>query len=86
MHCRCWRSMIEPDLSQNLVSLRWSDDGGHSYGHAVSQSIGEIGEYLTSLQWLRLGMCRDRNFEIFWSVPMPTALLGAWIEVTPAES
>ncbi len=77
---------IEPDLSQNLVSLRWSDDGGHSYGHAVSQSIGEIGEYLTSLQWQRLGMCRDRNFEIFWSVPMPTALLGAWIEVTPAES
>jgi hypothetical protein len=73
-------------LSTNLVSLRWSDDRGHSFGSPVSQSIGEAGEYLTSLQWQRLAYARDRVFEISWSVPMPTALQGAWIDVTPAQS
>jgi hypothetical protein len=77
---------IGTPLSQNLISLRWSDDRGHSYGSPVSQDIGAIGEYRTSLQWQRLGMCRDRSFEIFWSVPMPTALQGCWIDVTPAQS
>jgi hypothetical protein len=79
-------AVTEPDLERNLISLRWSDDRGHSYGSPVSQDIGAIGEYRTSLQWQRLGMCRDRSFEIFWSVPMPTALQGCWIDVTPAQS
>jgi hypothetical protein len=78
--------VTEDDLSQNLVSLRWSDDRGHSFGSPVSQSIGEIGEYRRSLSWQRLAYARDRMFEVSWSVPMPTALLGAWIEVTPAGS
>ncbi len=74
------------DFHDRLVSLRWSDDRGHAWGSPVSQSIGDIGEYRTSLLWQRLGMTRDRNFEISWSVPMPTALQGCWIEVTPAQS
>jgi len=78
--------VTEDDLSQNLVSLAASDDRGHSYGSPVSQSIGEIGEYRTSLSWRRLGMARDRVWELSWSVPMPTALMGCWLEVTPAES
>jgi uncharacterized membrane protein len=77
---------IEPDLEQNLVSLSASDDRGHSFGNPVSQSIGDIGEYRTSLSWRRLGMARDRVFRLEWSVGMPTALQGCWVEVTPAES
>jgi hypothetical protein len=73
-------------LSTNLISLRWSDDRGHSYGSPVSQSIGEAGEYRTSLQWQRLAYARDRVFEISWSVPMRTALQGCWVDVTPAQS
>jgi len=74
------------EFHDRLISLRWSDDRGHAWGSPVSQGIGEIGEYRRSLLWTRLGMCRDRNFEISWSVPMPTALLGAWLEVTPGSS
>jgi hypothetical protein len=73
-------------LSENLVSLRWSDDRGHSWGSPVSQSIGEAGEYRTSHQWQRLGMSRFRVFEISWSVPLPTALMGCFVDATPAQS
>lgn len=73
-------------LNTNLVSLRWSDDRAHSFGSPVSQSIGEAGEYRTSLQWQRCGFARDRVWEISWSVPCRTALQGCWVDVTPASS
>ena len=62
------------------VSLRWSDDRGVTYGNAMKQSMGNTGEYLTSIIWNRLGMARDRVFEVSWSAPVKTALLGAFIE------
>jgi hypothetical protein len=73
-------------INDSLISLSFSDDRGHSYGNPVSQSIGNIGEYRTSLQWQRLGMCRDRVFKLEWSAPAPTALQGCWVDVTPAQS
>jgi hypothetical protein len=68
------------------ISLRWSDDRGHSFGNPVLQPIGDVGEYRTSLQFQRLGMARDRVWELSWSVPMDTALLGAWVDATVASS
>lgn len=70
----------------NLVWLSWSDDRGHAYGNPVSVSLGGTGEYVTSLQWQRLGYGRDRTFKIEWSTPVRTALQGAWIDVTPGQS
>lgn len=63
-----------------VVSLRWSDDRGASYGNRVQQSMGAAGQYLTSIQFQRLGMARDRVFELSWSAPMKTALQGAWVQ------
>jgi hypothetical protein len=68
------------------VWLRWSDDRGHTWSSPVIQSMGASGEYLKSLQWQRTGMSRDRVFEIGWSAAQRTALLGAWLDVTPAGS
>ncbi|SAK19241.1 hypothetical protein UA17_01769 [Burkholderia multivorans] len=62
------------------VFLRWSDTRGKSWGNAISVSLGMEGEYLTSLQFQRLGMARDRVFELSWSAPVKTALLGAWVQ------
>jgi len=73
-------------LSVNLVSLAWSDDRGHHFGSPVTQPIGQDGQYVTSLQWQRLGMARDRVFEASWSVPMHTALQGAWLTAEPADA
>lgn len=68
------------------VNLRWSDDRGKTYSNYVQQSMGALGQYLTSIQWRRLGYARDRIFELSWSVPSKTALNGAWIETQPAGS
>ena len=63
-----------------MVSLRWSDDRGKTYGNPVQQSLGAAGQYLTSIKWSRLGMARDRIFELSWSAPMKTTLNGAFVD------
>lgn len=63
-----------------MISLRWSDDRGATFGNAVEQSLGSEGQYLTSVKWNKLGMARDRVFELSWSAPMNTALQGAFVE------
>ena len=60
--------------------LRWSDDRGASWSNPVSTSFGATGDFLNSLQFQRLGMARDRVFELFWSSPIRTSLQGAWID------
>jgi hypothetical protein len=73
-------------LTLPTVWLDWSDDRGRSYGNPISQDIGGVGEYRTSVQFQRLGMARDRVFRVSWSSPTRTALQGAWVDASPAES
>lgn len=68
------------------VWLDWSDDRGRSYGNPISQDLGAVGEYRTSLQFQRLGMARDRVFRLTWSSPVQTALQGAWVDAQAAQS
>jgi hypothetical protein len=68
------------------VMLRWSDTRGASYGNAIAQSMGSAGQFYTQPQWRRLGIARDRVFEMSWSAPAPTALNGAWIDVFEANT
>ncbi len=68
------------------VYLSWSDDRGRTFSDPVGASLGAVGEYLTQVQWRRLGMGRDRVFAVEWSASVATALQGAWVEATPAES
>lgn len=63
-----------------ILSLRWSDTRGASWGNAVQSTLGNAGEYLKSVQYQRLGMARDRVYELSWSAAMDTALNGAWLE------
>lgn len=60
-------------------SLRWSDDRGASWQNAQTRSMGKIGEYNTWPRWNRLGMARDRVFELSWSVNAKTWLNGAFV-------
>lgn len=59
------------------VFLRWSDDRGRTFGNPVGQTLGQSGEYLTIPSWSRLGIARNRVFELFWSCDTKTALNGA---------
>lgn len=72
------------DQNPPKISLRWSDDRGRTYGNYVQQSLGGIGEYLTNAQFRRLGLGRDRVFELSWSVPTKTVLMGAFLTMHSA--
>ncbi len=71
---------------QFQVSLRWSDNAGRSYGEAIEQSLGDTGEYLTSVQFNRLGLARDRVYEFSWSAPMKTCIQGVYLDVMKSAS
>ena len=71
-------------FSYDNAYLRWSDDRGHTFGNPVGQSLGNTGNYIRQMQWLKTGMARDRVFELFWAAPVDTALMGAWIMPEPA--
>jgi hypothetical protein len=77
---------LPDDSAAPQVRLRWSDDRGKTWGNAVTSSLGNRGEFLTSIQWQRLGYARDRVFELSWSAPVRTALNGAWVDVSRART
>lgn len=68
------------------VLLRYSDDRGVTYGNYLEQSLGAAGQYLTSVQYNRLGLARDRVYEVLWSAPIITALQGAYLTTSAAQS
>lgn len=64
------------------ISLRWSNNRGATFGNRIEQDMGAGGEYYKNIQWGRLGLARDRVFELSWSAPTATALNGCFIDVT----
>lgn len=75
-----------PDDSEPMIDLSWSDDKGRTYGNPVQQSMGKIGQYLTTISWNRLGEARDRVFKLQWSTANQTALNGGFIDLKEARS
>ncbi len=67
------------------ITLRWSDTDGNAWSNGVRRTLGLEGEYLTSVQWRRLGMSRrGRVFELSWSVPFPVMLQSATLTFVDA--
>lgn len=69
-----------------LVSLRWSDTRGLTWSNPVTQTMGSTGQTLTQIQWRRLGMARDRVFEVFGPMQGRIAINGAFIDAETARS
>jgi hypothetical protein len=67
--------------SDPQVMLRWSNDGAQTWSNVYSMPAGAIGEFSTRVVWTKLGMARDRVFEISVSDPIPWRILDALIEV-----
>lgn len=68
-----------------IVSLRWSDTRGRTWGQPVQQSLGRTGQYLSQPSWNRTGRSRDRVFEIFGTVPGKVAINGAFLDPEPIK-
>lgn len=65
-----------PTLDRGEVTLRWSDDAGASWSSGLLKSLGDLGEFRTDVSYRRLGMARNRIFEVSWSGAIAEALQG----------
>lgn len=75
-----------PGATEPVLTVRYSDDRGATFTGTQTIGMGLSGKALTSLKFQRLGMARDRIFELSWSAPVATVLQGAWIETREAAS
>lgn len=84
-----YSAYLKPGIVNPRVMLRWSDDGGHTWGNEHWANTGNIGEYGKRVIWRRLGMTtklRDRVYEISGSDPVKIAIMGAELTATPTSA
>ena len=62
------------------LMLRYSNDGGHTWSNEKLASIGKIGQYGQRAQYRRLGVGRNRVWEISMTDPVKFAVLGSVVE------
>ena len=78
--------------SDPQIQLRWSDDGGHTWGswHYADigsyAAIGAVGEYRRRALWQMLGSSRDRIYETQTTDPVKRVILGANARITKGTS
>jgi hypothetical protein len=66
--------------------LRWSNDGGSTWSKEYWTSIGLIGKYKNRAIWRRLGMARDRVFEVVVSDPINAVIISANLKASAGEN
>lgn len=67
--------------SDPSVMLRYSNDGGHTWGAYRTRPIGKRGEYATRVVWLECGSGRDRVWEFVQTDPVPCRWYDAYVQV-----
>lgn len=72
--------------SDPQVMLRWSNDGGQSFGAEYLGAAGALGAYGTLVDWWQLGQGRDRVYEVSVSDPIPWRLVQAFFQTSPGPS
>ena len=66
--------------------LRWSNDGGSTWSREYWVTIGQLGKYKNRAIWRRLGMARDRVFEVSISDPVNAVIVSANLKATAGEN
>lgn len=65
------------------VMLRWSNDGGRTWGNEHWIGAGQAGTYETRVRWQRLGRSRDRVYEIAVTDPIAWRIVEAYLRADP---
>lgn len=68
-------------VTDRHASIRYSDDGGHTFSDARIASIGAAGEYRTEVVEWRLGRAQTRVWEVEVASPAKRDLLAAAVQV-----
>lgn len=76
----------DPNAPMPLLNMVYSDDGGHTWSDPMQKPLGATGQYDTICQFDRLGMARQRVYELYWTANMKTALNGVYVDPEEAES
>jgi hypothetical protein len=79
---------LNADGSQRnpVVTLSWSDDGGHDYPIEVEMNAGKVGQYKYRCIARRLGRSRDRVYQIQYSDTAPLRIVDAYLKASPGFS
>ena len=64
-------------MTEPVIQVRYSDDGGRNYSTWREVGLGDLGEYQTRQRLRRLGATRQRVWEIQCAEPLKVNLLGA---------
>ena len=83
LDCVVGQALPSGQGSAPQMMLRYSDDGGHTWSSEIWCPVGKQGDYKALVQWRRLGMARDRVYELTYSDPAGTAIMGADIAAVP---
>ncbi len=79
-------SVISTFGNDPQVTLKWSDDGGHTWTNGLSRSLGMFGESKKRMVWNRLGQSRTRAFEVSIQEPVKAVILDAYCDVEPGNN
>ena len=78
---------VIPNVGTNpQAMLRWSNDGGSTWSNEHWVSIGKEGKYKNRAIWRRLGMARDRVFEVVVTDPIKAVIVSANLKASVGES
>jgi hypothetical protein len=70
--------------SSPKITLKISDDGGHTFRTMPTKSLGPLGDYKDRAYWYRLGMSRERIYKFELSDPVEMWNTDCTVDVTPA--
>ncbi len=80
------QGLVDGQGADPQVMMRMSNDGGFTWGNEHWVGIGRIGEFKNRAVWRRLGMARDRIYEVRMSDPVPRDVVGATLKGMGARS
>jgi hypothetical protein len=66
-----------------VLILRWSDDGGKTFGNEKWLSVGAVGQYRNRAVAYNLGYSRDRIYDVRIVDPVNRDIIGATLFVEP---
>ena len=77
---------VSSDNTDPQAMLRWSNDGGSTWSNEHWTSIGKIGRYKNRAIWRRLGMSRDRIFEVVVTDPVKAVVVSANLKASAGDN
>jgi hypothetical protein len=71
--------------SDPQLMLRYSDDGGTTWGNEIDCSVGEMGQSSALVWFWQLGQARNRVYELSCTDPIPWRVTQVFLDAVPAS-